>query len=302
MIALTVENSTYCGAECLTCARMKMSNINQNMSDDFFCSVIDDINEWNNGDLEALSFVGTGDPLMDPGFGNKVKYIKDNTNLKIHLTNTGHLMNGNVLESICKYVDSVKISHYGMTEKTFKKVHRGSVQFDSTVKNIEALLQRSDRPKVSMTFLMMEENKDEKDAWIEKWESKCDSVDVWTPHNWGGNYRDANDNGTAKSCNRPGRDFQIHVDGKVSVCCLDVCEDLIIGDLNCQKWDEIVKGDALKRIIHLHEICRFNECGICGNCDLIYDRKDALIYSSDKNMKVGRKAGYSTNYVDFEGD
>lgn len=45
---------------------------------------------------------------------------------------------------------------------------------------------------------------------------------------------------------------------------------------------------------------KFGQCGICCNCDLLYDRKDALIYTSDKNMKVGRKAGFISNAVDFE--
>ncbi len=298
MIAVTIENSTYCGADCLTCVRKKMKNVNQNMPDSLFYKIIDELTGWNRGELEAISFVGTGDPLLDPGFINKIKYIKEQTNLKIHLTNTCHQLKGDIMEAVCKYVDSLKISHYGDSKTTFNKVH-GNIPYEETLSNIESLLKRTDRPKVSMTFLMIEENAHEKDSWLKKWEGKCDVVDIWTPHNWGGLYRDSTGIGEAKSCNRPGRDFQIHVDGLVSVCCLDVCEDLIVGDLKKERWEDILNGEKLNRIIELHRECRFDECGICGNCDLIYDRKDALIYSSDVNMKVGRKAGFSANSVDF---
>ena len=34
MIAITIENSTFCGADCLFCARKKMENVNQNMPDE----------------------------------------------------------------------------------------------------------------------------------------------------------------------------------------------------------------------------------------------------------------------------
>lgn len=298
MIAITIENSTYCGADCLTCIRKKMSNANRNMPGDLFYKIIDEIIAWNKGEVGALSFVGTGDPLLDPGFISKVKYVKEHSNLKIHLTNTCHQLKGDILEAVCNYVDSVKVSHYGVSKETFNLVH-GGIPYNETVSNIENLLKRNDRPRVTMTFLMIQENKDEKDEWIKKWEPLCDSVDVWTPHNWGGNYCKSEGKGSIKTCNRPGKDFQIHVDGKVSVCCLDVCEDLVVGDLNNEGWDEILNGEPLKRIIEFHKNGKFKECGICANCDLLYDRSDALIYSTGNSVKVGMKAGYETNAVRF---
>ena len=298
MIAITIENSTYCGADCLTCIRKRMHNANQNMEDVFFNEVFDGINNWNTGEVSALSFVGMGDPLLDPGFENKVRYVKEHSDLKIHLTNTCQQLKGDVLDAVCRYVDSVKISHYACSEDTYKKVH-GNISYQEVVKNIEALLGRKDRPRVTMTFLSIPENKHEKDAWIKRWEKQCDSVDVWTPHNWGGNYRKAMEKGEARSCNRPGKDFQIHVDVTVSVCCLDACEDWVIGDLNDSKWGEIVKGSELRRIVELHKAGRFKECGICADCDMIYDRKDALIYSTGNKLKIGQKAGYETNAVTF---
>lgn len=302
MIAITIENSTFCGADCLFCARKKMENVNQNMPDELFYSIIDDINEWNDGSVKAISFVGTGDPLLDPGFSNKVRYVKHNTDLKIHLTNTCHMLSGEILEVVCEYVDSVKISHYGACAETFSKVHGKGIPYDRTVENINALLKREKRPRVYMGYLMVAENESDKDIWIDMWESKCEEVNVWTPHNWAGLYQSSSTKGEAKTCGRPGKDFHIHVDGKVSACCLDVCGDLLVGDLQEQKWKDIIGGDKLAEVIRLHEEGKFAECGICGNCDLIYDRTDALIYSSNKLMKVGMKAGFGVNSVNFSSD
>lgn len=299
MIAASFENSTYCGADCLTCVRKKMSNVNQNMTNELFAKIIDSIMAWNKGELEAIGFVGTGDPLMDPEFGWKLKYVKENTPLKIHLTNTCHLLDEEKCAIVCEYVDTLKISHYAMSEDVYRKVHGGGLLYLKIVEQIKNLLSREKRPDVSMSFLVIEENKHEMEPWIKYWEPLCEQVDVWKPHNWGGNYGSASGGGIAKTCRRPGRDFSIHVDGRVSVCCLDVCENLIVGDLKEESWEEIINGKSLERIIKLHEQGRLDECGICGNCDLIYDRADALIYSSNSNMKVGMKAGYASNSVDF---
>ncbi len=299
MIAITIENSTFCAANCLMCVRHKMKNINQNMDNDLFQNIVDDIYSTDKAELRSISFVGTGDPLMDPGFISKIKYIKENTSLQIHLTNTGHLMSGEILDSICEYVDSVKVSCYAVSPNTYRKVHGANIEYDTVVSNIQELLSRKKRPHVTMTFLMIKENEHEKDSWIKKWEGLCDSVDIWLPHNWAGNYSSIMKVGTPKSCNRPGKDYQIHVDGRVSVCCLDVCEDLVIGDFNNMTWDEIKNSAEYNRIYSLHKQGRFGECGICEKCDLLYDIKDALIYSTDNTMKVGRKAGYISNSVDF---
>lgn len=176
MIAVTFENSTYCGADCTTCVRKEMQNVNQNMPDDLFCSIIDQLKDWNKGRIEAISFVGNGDPLMDAHVIEKFRYIKEHTSFKIHLTNTCHMLKGNIL---------------------------------------------------------------------------------------------------------------------------DACENLLIGDLKVQTWQDIVEGDELKRIARLHDCLDFEACGICADCDLTYDRTDALIYTSNPNKKVGMKAGYEFNAVDF---
>lgn len=299
MIAVTFENSTYCGADCTTCVRKEMKNVNQNMPDDLFCSIIDQLKDWNKGRIEAISFVGNGDPLMDAHVIEKFRYIKEHTSFKIHLTNTCHMLKGNILDGVCEYVDTLKISHYGFSEETFKKVHGGVLKYDEIVAQIEELLRREKRPRVCMSFLLIDENRHEIEPWIAYWKGRCDEIDAWTPHNWAGIYQKSTKHDVQKSCGRVGRDYSIHVDGKVSACCLDACENLLIGDLKVQTWQDIVEGDELKRIARLHDCLDFEACGICADCDLTYDRTDALIYTSNPNKKVGMKAGYEFNAVDF---
>lgn len=108
--------------------------------------------------------------------------------------------------------------------------------------------------------------------------------------------------GGVKSCGRPGKDFSIHVDGKVSVCCLDVCEQLVIGDLKNESWHDIINGPKLALIIQKHSECEFQSLGICAECDQIHDRSNALIYATNKGQKVGMKAGFDSNQINFLND
>lgn len=181
---VTFENSTYCGAACNTCIREKMANKNQIMPNELFYKIVDELRSVKQ--IQSVSFVGTGDPLTDPDVVAKFKYIKENTPFKIHLTNTCHLLSECLLEGVCKYVDSIKISHYGFSKKTYEKIHGGSLVYEDVKHNIDTLLSRPDRPKVTISFLQVDDNRHEKDAWIHYWEPKCDGVDVWSPHNWGG--------------------------------------------------------------------------------------------------------------------
>ena len=303
MIAVSIENSTFCGANCIACVRHDMKNVNQNMSNEFFFSIMDQICEWGGGKhpkVDAISFVGTGDAFLDPGVIEKLKYVKEKTPFKIHMTNTCELLDDDMIDAVCNYVDTLKISHYGMSDSTFQAVHGWKVSRKKVVDQINRLLDREHRPRVTLTFLVLPENASEQGEFIDYWEPRCDEVDIWTPHNWAGRYQYNNTANTEEksSCNRPGRDYFIHVDGVVSACCLDICQALDLGNLKHQCWNDIVSGKSLSDIQQKHKEGNFASL-ICDNCDFLHNREDCLIYSSNKNLKVGMKAGYESNAVNF---
>lgn len=300
--SVTMENTTICGANCIMCPREKFSNKLEHMSNEKFEHYIKQCAE--NGIL-TMDFGGYGDPLADPNLEDKLKFVKDNfPYIKIYINSTCQLLDEKKMQFICKYVDTLKISNYGFYKDSYESVHRGSLVFEKVQENIKRLvtLEKKHRPYIIMSFLLLDENKNDLKEWKMYWENKVDEISIWKPHNWSGDYNIENGgNGIEKSCGRPfSGDYVIRANGLVSVCCFDYNRKLIIGDLNKNSFKEILVSEQLEEIINVHLNKSFKTSDIiCKECDQICDRSDALIYSSNSNVKVGLKTGHPDLTIDF---
>lgn len=274
------------------CVREKYKYKVAHMDNDKFVQYIDKIMTK---DLKEIGFGGFGDPLLDPGLEFKLKYIKNNyPDILIFITSTCFALNEKVEKVVCQYVDTLKISNYGFSKISYESIHKGTLNFEVVMNNIERLFTRDKRPYIIMSFLMMEENKSEMEQWKNYWEKKCDEISIWKPHNWAGNYISETEQNKEKcnSCGRPGKDFVIRENGDVSVCCFDFNRDMVIGNLNDSSFEELLAGKQMKEILEMHKNKTFwQKENICVNCDQLYDRKDALVYSSNPEVKVGRRTG-----------
>jgi hypothetical protein len=204
------------------------------------------------------------------------------------MVTTGHLLSGEEAEAVCKYIDIVKISHYGMTKAVFESVHRGALTFESVCENIENFLKSPNRPYTIMTFLDLPENHRELEIWREYYEPKADRIDIWKPHIWGGDQ--TIDVPPTKQCWKAVElcDCFIATTGSVQVCCHDYNRELQIGSLRENTLAEILTGKRAKHVQDIHRNNKIMESDltICKNCDKIRDRSEALIYTNS-DMKVG---------------
>lgn len=295
--SLIMEVTTYCQADCVVCVRDKIKYELGNMTQELFEKAVNEaayLYQIRGGVLEFIDLGGMGEPLLDAQIEAKLEWLNEYyPNIKVGVTTNGQLVMKKK-DILCKYVDILKISNYGFTKKSFENVHRGSLKFEDVKKNIEDFLQipREVRPKVIMSFLILEENKGEENAWREYWEGKCEELYIWLPHNWAG-YRKSHTKQifeNSRSCGRPGRDFTVRANGDVSVCCWDFNREMTLGNLNERSFEEIYEGEKLKEIMEMHKKKTFFNCdNICRNCDQLYDRSDALIYSSDTGFRVNSR-------------
>lgn len=287
---LTLEITTFCQANCIVCVRDKLNFKLGNMPQKLFEKAVTEAVEYSGG-LKFIDLGGMGEPLLDAQIEEKLAWLDTNfPDIKVGITTNGQLLMQKK-EILCKYVDILKISNYGFTKKSFEAVHRGSLRFEEVKANIENFLQipKENRPKTIMSFLMLEENKGEEMAWKDYWEEKCEELFIWLPHNWAGYGRSHTKQEPEKcrSCGRPGNDFVVRANGDVSACCWDFNRELTIGNLNKYSFKEICENQELKKIIKMHEGKKFFESeNICRYCDQLYDRSDALIYSSNERFKV----------------
>ena len=294
-LTLTIENTTYCSANCVMCPREQITFEKGNMPQKLFMKSIKEVQEFyrkNNNEIKYLDFGGMGEPLLDPELKLKMKWMKDNyPATKINLTTNAQLLKQKS-DILCEYVDVLKISNYGFSKASFESIHRGSLIYEEVKHNLEEFLNipLEKRPKVIMSFLMLEQNQGEEWDWLEFWKSKCEEIYIWKPHNWAGamgglhnlNYAES------RSCGRPGNDFAIRANGDVSICCWDFNRELSIGNISEMSFEDIYYGEKLRKIREMHDNRAFCKSGtICEVCDQIFDRHDALVYSSKEDFVVG---------------
>lgn len=292
MKTITIENTTLCGGNCIMCVREQFTHKLENMQQECFIKIIDELIPTG---IEMVGFGGFGDPLMDKGLEEKLKYIKENyPDVKTSITSTCQLLEGSILELVCQYVDVLKISHYGFSKSTFESVHRGSLVYEKVKKNIQDLLKidKPKRPYVIMSFIDLPENKGEAEPWRDYWEELCDEISIWRPHNWAGIFSEGHTKtgvqDICRSCGRVGNDFVFRTNGDVSVCCFDFNKKLVVGNIMNTSFQDILQEEKLQNIIEIHQYNKYKDSGlICENCDQIFDRTDALLYTSDKEFKVG---------------
>jgi hypothetical protein len=65
-----------------------------------------------------------------------------------------------------------------------------------------------------------------------------------------------------------------------------------------ESFEDIIANEETKRLQQLHRNGAILSSGlICKDCDQIRDRTDALIYTSDKKMRVGENSMQAFNAV-----
>ncbi len=293
---INIEFTTYCDAKCKMCPRDEFKFGWSTMPFDLYKNILDDAVA--NG-VVSLITCGFGEILMDKGVEEKLAYAKTQYPfLKIFVSSTANLIDAKRIH-LMKYVDTLRISNYGITKEVHEGVHRGGVKFERVMTNIENILALPDdvRPYIVMSFIILPDNQHQVDQWRTYWEPKVDEVLIWKPHNFGSILDNAfpHKNTPAKrTCGRPFKgEPYVHVSGEVSVCCFDNDRKLVIGDLRKQSLEDILQGEKLRRIQEIHESGQFDSSDlICKNCDQVTDRKDALIYASNKERKVGVLMGH----------
>lgn len=305
---LTIENTTHCGALCIMCPRGEYDQQWKHMTFDLFRQVIDQGAALG---ITSLDLCGFGDPLMDPNFEDKLSFVRANyPHIMIYTASTVHLLTEKRLDRLCGLLDTLKISNYGFSKTSYEAVHRGAVNFEKVWTNIHKLLERpkGQRPYVIMSFLVFRENEHEIDDWKAYWEPRADEIMVWRPHNFGGSQQsekcayiasDRTASVNVRSCGRPFRgDPFVRVNGDISACCYDFNHKLVVGNLHQESMLDILSGKPLAKIKEVHEAQAFSKCGLlCEGCDQIYDRKDALIYSSNRARGVDQPTTHPDHVV-----
>jgi radical SAM protein with 4Fe4S-binding SPASM domain len=292
---IRIEPTNICNARCIMCPRDKLTRSQGIMTLEIYKNIVD---QCISAGAKKISIENFGEPFIDPYIIHRAKYAKEKGLQVLTITNAS-LLTPEKCEQAIKYFDTIRISMYGMNKDTYEKIHVG-LSYETLQRNLESLFLENQKQKnktqIIMYFLLMEENKDQMQQFIDTYEKKCSGISVWKPHNWidGRCFRNIKDNKV--SCGRPQTGpLQVQWNGKVVPCCYDYDSKMILGDFTNQTLKQILKSKEYNRMRDLHNKNDFSELPVCQQCDQLNKSEDVLVYSNIKNTRVGK-----TNTDHFE--
>lgn len=279
------EVTDNCNANCIMCPRDKHTRQHGIMDDEKYQKSIDEITHLG---AKRVVLTGFGEPLLDRHLEQKIEYAHK-AGLSTYIISNGSALTPSRAESlILAGLDEIRVSFYGMGSDTYNKVMRG-LEYQKTERNLLHFLMARDRLKskikIQLSYLVLPENEKDTQLFIDIWQLKVDSIEVWNPHNFGDgrDYRTRTEE--KRSCGRPKNGpLQIQWNGEVIPCCYDYNNQIVLGNAFEQPIMDILSGAKYQALREAHEKGEFYKFPYCDQCDQLLQHDDALVYTNRHDL------------------
>lgn len=291
---ITIETTNICNNSCVFCPQEKYNLPREEMKMELWEKIIDELATHDYKKGLKIDTQGFGEPFLDSYIWNRLSYAREKIpNTRFFTSTNGTYMNPESFPLIFDYMDTLRTSFYAYTKDTHIKTQRSTGDaFEKALYNILELQRYKKeygykKPHIIMSFQKIPGfNDHEAEAWKKFWEPRADEIIMWNPHNFGGLRPYVPIDHTKQvSCGRPEHGpAYVHVDGVVSMCCWDINERVVIGDLNTQTLEEVFHGEPYKMILEKHKNNAF--MGIyCYHCEQTNPDPNCIVYSN-KGRKI----------------
>lgn len=278
-VELALELAAVCNLACVMCPVPTTSRKPRLMDEALFRRVVDEVASEKGFVLYPQGF---GEPMLHPRWADLVGHARAKGIRPIVVLTNGTLLNGkNVERLLALEIDALVVSIDGVDPSTYASVRVGGdlLAVEENVRRLLAARGPARRPRLVLRIIRMRETAAEIAAFFEKWRpllGPSDEIAINEFNDWAGKVEDRSDaprpgQGPAGAARPPCRmlwsNLSVHADGKVSACCHDSEDELIVGDL--ARGDTvrgIWEGEALARLRRLHREGRFAELPICHAC------------------------------------
>lgn len=304
------EVTDHCNAACIMCPREQHEKAREHgvMDLEMYKKSIDEVVKLG---CEKVVLTGFGEPLVDATLEDKIRYAKS------YGLNTYIISNASILtEKRCRSLiesglDEMRISFYGMKKESYETVMR-KLNFEKTWAGMHMLLDMRNKmglkkPKLEISWLILEENKQDTEEFKSYWEPKIDAIEIWRPHNFGDGraYRERHvDPSLKRTCGRPENGpLQIQWNGEVIPCCYDYNNQVILGNAFEEPVLDILNGTKYRLLRKAHAEKTFGLFPYCNQCDQLLPHADALVYTNRHKIPAAIAVRMSnTDLYDLEKD
>ncbi len=271
---ISIEVSSICSLSCSHCPpHMKeyseQTRRHSHIDYALFSQIMMDIDKHGKHEIALHK---DGEPLIHPQIKSILERVKQNVPHVVYLTTNAHNLNQEIIETLLKSkIDVLNFSIGANSEEFYKKV-RGK-GFRKVIKNIHQFLlsvEKSDwKPKVYVQIIDLPEYQEmnaEIKAFRKYWENYKVEILVWKKLTWGVLKNDQQFR-YRYPCYSLWHSFNINSNGIVTACCMDWKQELVIGNVNNQKIQQIWNGTELKELRqkHINRLeCEINACYKCN--------------------------------------
>lgn len=195
---LQIETVRSCNAKCTMCplnyAQSELEIKRGVMSEKDFKIIIDKFIPYA-PKIKFVSLIGIGEPLLDKGLFEKIKYLKKRGFRNTAIATNADLLNEKKQAGLLRSgVDTIICSVDGIDKKTHESI-RLKTNFERVVENIQACIKQRDEGNYKSRFLIrMIKQKSNYSQWakyVSYWEkfidrAKRDDIIAFDIHNWSG--------------------------------------------------------------------------------------------------------------------
>ncbi len=274
-IEIAVELAAACNLDCIMCPVPTTSRPRMLMEPALYRDVIDQLASEHGFVLLPQGF---GETMLHAKWAELVGYAVEKGVRPIVMLTNGTLLNQKNIERLLDLaIDFLVISIDGVTPETYASVRVGGdlTKVEANVRRLIEMRGSRPSPKLVLRIIRMNETRQEIEAFSQRWSPllrEGDQINVNEYNDWSGKVDDRSIEGLHPSADRSAcrmlwRNLSIHADGKVSACCHDSEDELIVGDLRSgETVQQIWSGEKLAELRCIHQEGRFEELPICAGC------------------------------------
>jgi radical SAM protein with 4Fe4S-binding SPASM domain len=273
---LQIENTNFCNAKCIMCPHTIMIRKSKIMSLVDFKKIVDNVVKSYN--IKKITITGFGEPLIDPTLVNKIKYVnKKYENIKVDLYTNASMMTRKISNKLLDLkIDRITFSVNG-TKQNYANIV--GLDYEKTQNNILYFLDRKKKvgspTLTNISLMILKENEDAIEEFMEFWRPKTDSVRAYPPSDWAGALKNIIQKTPFKTnkrwpCSILWNNITVDVEGNVVMCCRDYESRAVFGNILKQDIKEIRSSKKFQELLKNHLNFNFS-MPICNDCDNSYD-------------------------------
>ncbi len=270
---IQLETVTKCNAKCPFCPQNEIVRDPARMPEATWKKIVDDTRGWG---VTYRPFL-TNEPFVDNRMPQIVRYIKENDpTARVEFNTNGELLTEKLgAELLDAGVDIMRFSIDGFSRETYEPSRVG-IDFDRVMSRVQRFLEMWDagghRDRVFTEVRMIEvpENAHEVTAYREFWGPRCSEVVITSLYQWPWTGQKPEDV-VLKPCLKILDEMFFYTNGKATICCWDVHEKAVIGDVTTQSVQEIWEGYAARCLRALLDDGRRDLIHLCSRCNAYQD-------------------------------